>query len=301
LLAIGIDGFEGVADYYAAAGAARVVREAGRAIEDACGSGAFAAVLAPGRFGVLLTDAPLEKAQQLAENVRLALAALAVGEHAGELELTASVGIAAADPHDADAAALVARAELALADAQRSGGDACVVAAQFEEERRQWLEKIRSGYELECSIARDVMTPLTVSLRSSDTIACAAALFAQTGLDVLPVFDAGGKLLGIVESESMRTAVEENRRGGQPLEPIVERDAALIADTTPFPAVIDQFIQYDRSLLVVTHHSRPVGYIARERFLSLVKPIQPALFAATASPAVGSEYLLVPDLVELDV
>jgi diguanylate cyclase (GGDEF)-like protein len=74
-------------------------------------------------FLVVLPDTPLLGAQQAAESVRRKIAALAIVSGGKTLAVTASIGVAEAGPAELGVAALIERADEALYQAKREGGN----------------------------------------------------------------------------------------------------------------------------------------------------------------------------------
>ncbi|WP_157269436.1 sensor domain-containing diguanylate cyclase [Azohydromonas aeria] len=72
-------------------------------------------------FALLLPETPAEGAAVLAESLRREVAALEIGTPAGPLRVTASIGVAAFAASEADAAALLGRADRALYAAKALG------------------------------------------------------------------------------------------------------------------------------------------------------------------------------------
>ena len=56
-------------------------------------------------------------------------------------------------------------------------------------------------------LARDVMSPLAVCLRETDTIDEAARFFLQSGISSTPVLDADGRLAGFLSEKDLMAAM----------------------------------------------------------------------------------------------
>lgn len=250
-----------------------------------------------GKFAVLLPDYSLEKAFKYAEKLRSAVAETQL-DVPGHTRLTVSLGAALNQPEHDTPEDLLARAAQALVDAQRSGGDCVASYGQFDDDRRRWTQQMSSGNPFASCVARDVMTPFSMELSGTDTIAYAEQIFAQTELEVLPAIDVHGRLAGVLDRERVAEAVKSTTRSSQPIEPLLARSISKISDTTPFEKVIEQFVTADQPLLVVTaKDGRARGFIDRERFLNLVKPLESSGLAAKAFSS-GTNYLVVPDFAE---
>jgi diguanylate cyclase (GGDEF)-like protein len=78
-------------------------------------------------FVILLPDTTVERAVEVAERLRLAVANEPVRTGAGEVPLTVSIGVASLSDRDASLESLLARADSALYDAKRQGRNCVVV------------------------------------------------------------------------------------------------------------------------------------------------------------------------------
>jgi diguanylate cyclase (GGDEF)-like protein len=130
LVMLDIDNFKSVNDTYGhqqgdrvLAEVARVLRESSREIDS------------PARYGgeelaVVLPQTSIEGAYQLAERVRLEVAALEIPlvEGAGAITVTASLGVASLPANAQDGGGLIAAADAALYDAKRAGKNKTVRA-----------------------------------------------------------------------------------------------------------------------------------------------------------------------------
>jgi diguanylate cyclase (GGDEF)-like protein len=264
-------------------------------------AGQTTARVSDGRFAVLIPDHSLDKATKHAERLRVLLSELALPEGVRQGEgLTVSVGVAGNQGDDDTADHWFARAQDALDDALRSGGDFVACYGQFDEDRRKWASQLKSGEPFASCMARDVMLPFSLELAASDTLALAAALFAHTRLELLPVVDAHRRFVGILTHEELRDALANSARPTQSVEQLVKRDTPVVLETTLFEEVISHFVGDDQTLLVVvSKEGAGRGYIERERFLNIVKPLEPdRLMLAPSAYTSGTDYLVVPDLVE---
>ncbi|HTN74654.1 MAG TPA: diguanylate cyclase [Pirellulaceae bacterium] len=295
-----LDLFARVNALYGQATGDTVLREVANVLQEHGLPGQFVARLDDDCFAIMLPDHSVEKAMKFGEKLRSAVLNLELAEIAPTLRLTASVGVAGAYAEQETPENLLDRGRQAVDDAKQSGRNCAACYGQFDEERRLWKQTISSGNPFESCIARDVMTPFSLVLRGTDTIAFADALFAQTHLDVLPVLDIHARFVGIVEREKVRESAKSKNRAAQPVDQVTTKGIPTLSDQTKFELVIEQFIHDDQSLLVVTKGQRPLGFIARERFLALVKPVEAEFFTAEGGYSSGTDYLVVPDLVEVE-
>jgi diguanylate cyclase (GGDEF)-like protein len=293
LLAMELDFFGSWQARHGALAANKVLRDVAALIEQLGPPGHLACRWETHQFVVLFTGQTLDAAKGVAEDLRQGVQDLKLTV---DESLTASVGIALGAANDT-ADALVERVFQALDDAKGSGRDCVATHGQYSEERRKWSQQVNGGNPFAACVARDVMTPFVVELSSSDTLAYAETLLAQTQLELLPIVDARGRCSGIVQRDAVREALAVAAKAKLPVQPFATTDIEQIADATPFAKVIEHFAEGDHSLLVVhSKEGRARGFIERSHFLSLVKPLDADHFAAESySPT--TDYLVVPDLV----
>lgn len=295
-----LDFFRRVNSEYGHDAGDRALREVAGVVQEHCLPGQFVSRLEEDCFAMLLPDHSLDKAAKLAEKLRNSLLGLELNEFDPSLRLSASLGVVACQTDHDTPENVLARGRQAVNDAKQSGRNCSACYGQYDDDRKGWKQTIANGNPFESCVARDVMTPFSLLLRGTDTIAFAEALFAQTQLDVLPVLDIHARFVGLVERENVRESIKGKNRSAQAVESIMTKGVPTLADDTTFETVIEQFIREDQSLLVVTKGPRPCGYIARERFLALVKPVEAELFTAEGGYSTGTDYLVVPDLVEVE-
>jgi predicted transcriptional regulator len=142
------------------------------------------------------------------------------------------------------------------------------------------------------------MTPLTLTLRPSDTLADSLALFAQSKLEWLPVLDDRGRLTGMLERNKLADVEPASPRAAQAVEIWMTRDVPHLDGDATFAAVMDKFVREEQPVLAVTNGVRPAGFIAHEQFLALVRPVSADMFAdEDESFSSHTDYLVVPDVV----
>lgn len=266
-------------------------------IADACSAGQIAAHLSGGRFAVLLPDHSLEKACKWAEQIRQAIGELEFAVLDPVSRLTASVGLAANEEQTAPGE-LFNRAEAALAEAHCSGRNCLACYGEFEEERQAWHDSLHNGNPFRSTLARDVMTPFTVTLSAEDPMASAASMFAQTRLDWLPVVGPGGEWLGMLERRTLADWDTDSDEAATPIRNATSGTVAQLPDSATFNAVMDAFVRHDEPVVVITCEDRPQGFIAREQFLALVRPVSAEMFAHQDDDfSQRTDYLVVPDVV----
>ena len=241
------------------------------------------------RFGVILPGASDLEAAEWAELARAELAAAKFKLGETMWQITASFGIAAGAA--AAAPELIERATQALQTAKSSGRDCIARWGEFRDDAHD-LEPNRL---FEGATARDVMTPCTVFLRADEPAGHAIELLHRTRLEGIPVIDGEGKLVGLCEQHALASLGEAHYETHR-IREVMTTDVATFDQQESFASLMEFFTRDSRSLTIVVHKSRPVGFVTCNSLLALPQPITTATLAGDASYRDSSDYLLVPDV-----
>ncbi len=148
-------------------------------------------------------------------------------------------------------------------------------------ERASALEQLdREGKK-----ARDIMTPVPVTVVEGASVAAVADVMARKRLKRLPVVDASGRLVGIVSrldllrtvAEAFQASPEEERpaglQGDLPLSRVMRKDVPTVHPDTPLNEVLQAVVstRLNRAL-VVDAERRVVGIVTDEELLDRVTP-----------------------------
>lgn len=129
LLTLDLDGLKAANDSLGHAAGDALIRQVALALSTSLREADFAGRLGGDEFAVMLPATGPDGAGVLAERLRGALAAIEIPGADDLVRTTASIGIATLDEDDRDAEALMARADDAMYDAKRAGGDRVAVFA----------------------------------------------------------------------------------------------------------------------------------------------------------------------------
>jgi diguanylate cyclase (GGDEF)-like protein len=241
------------------------------------------------RFGVILPGANDLAAAEWAELARADLAAAKFKLGETMWQITASFGIAAGDASVAPE--LIERATQALQTAKFSGRDCIVRWGEFRDDAND----LGPNRLFERATARDVMTPCTVFLRADEPAGHAIELLHRTRLEGIPVIDGEGKLVGLCEQHALASLPEAHYETHR-IREVMTTDVATFDQQESFASLMEFFTRDSRSLTIVVHKSRPVGFVTCDSLLALPQPISTATLAGAASYRDSSDYLLVPDV-----
>lgn len=255
------------------------------------------ASLGAGRFAAVLADASEEDAAAWADSIRQTIA-------------TTEFNLGGADrPVRLSGAVVPVRAELsaqqnldkatdALRWAKHSGRNVVVRSGQFAEESQAWNELVSQGRLFEGTIARDVMTPCTLVLGVDDPLDRAAALFARSRLEILPVVDGQGRLAGVLENAAIVGMSPAD--AASPVGALMETAPLARDEETPFDELMEFFRQQPAARLVIQRDGRPTGLVTANSLLALSVPLGSESFAPAEPFSTTSDFLLVPDLTVAD-
>jgi len=297
-VALDVDFLEGVARQHGRDAADALIRAVGEKLIELHEPAEPIASLGAGRFAALLLGVSEEEAVAWAERIRAAVAEteFTVAGAAVRTSLSGAVVPVAAG---ADPQAVLEQAAAVLRWAKQSGRNVIVRAGEFSEEIRAWNEFVAQGRLFEGTIARDIMTPCTLALRSGDSLERAGSLLARSHLGVLPVVDDEGRLVGVLCGAALvaRPGVDTSLAT---VEGVMEAPALARDEETRFDELMDFFRRQPTARLVIVRDGRPTGLVTANNLLALSVPLTAGSFAPTEPFSPSSSYLLVPDLAAAD-
>ena len=270
----------------------RAVADKLRAVSDETVS---LSAFADGRFCTLLSETSDVQAAEWAERVRIALSEVEVPLGDAGLQLTASFGIASCNRASDAGEQMVGQAREALELAKNSGRNCVVRFGQFDEEAKTWRDLAAPGKLFEKTVARDVMTPLTILIRSSQAMDQATAFFRQTGLDSLVVVDDDGKLQGIVSAESVLNDLTVWDQATGLVSDVMSSEVTSLDEQTEFAVLMGLFAGGSPAPVVITSDGKPTGLVTPDALASLSEPLRRDSFQP-GIPSTTTDYLLVKDL-----
>ena len=272
-----------------------VLRTVAKTLQGLCEEREIPACFGEDHFCVLLPDASEVEATQWAERAHDAVGQIEIEVGEPKLRITASLGVAACRTGDCTPEELVERADEALQSAKRSGRDCVVRHSDLDDESKAWTMLAAPGKLFERTLARDVMTPCTLSLRPDEPVAHAVALLRQSHLTAIPVVDESGKLLGLVSEDNVPAGRADIERSSRRVSDAQSLDPPRYDEETTFAALMEFFTRDSRSLIVITHEDRPTGVVTRASLAALSEPLTIDSFAAGRPYSRTSDYLLVPE------
>jgi CBS domain-containing protein len=272
-----------------------LLRAVAEALRDLCHESGIPACLGDDHFCVLLPDASEIEAAQWAERAHDAVARLEIKNGEPALPITASLGVASCQAPECTPEELVERADDALQSAKRSGRDCVVRHSELDDESKAWTMLAAPGKLFERTLARDVMTPCTLSIRPDEPVSQAAALLRQSQLTAIPVVDENDKLVGLLSESNVPAGRSDIERSSRRVRDVLSLDPPRYDEETTFAALMEFFTRDSRSLIVITHQDRPTGVVTRSSLAALSEPLTIDSFAAVRPYSHTSDYLLVAE------
>jgi two-component system, cell cycle response regulator len=131
--------------------------------------------------------------------------------------------------------------------------------------------------------ARDVMTPLAVSLHENDTVEEAIRFFSQAGISSAPVLAADGALVGFISERDLMAAMTLSGAWNRPLSSIMRSNVICYEEDTQVRVIYEFLCRVAIRGVVITRADRPVGMISRGSLLQWFREwsLGKKLFSAT--------------------
>jgi diguanylate cyclase (GGDEF)-like protein len=263
-----LDFFKRINDVYGHSAGDAVLRATAAVLLANCRRSDYVCRYGGEEFCILLPETDDRSAAAWAQRARRRLAAAAIAVAEVEVRMTASFGTAGRHDDTAGPEHLVDMADQALLCAKQSGRD-CTVRYESLTDAHE-LEPInpRSREALFRGIvARDVMNPLSVFLRESESIGQAADLFLRRRINSAAVLDGQGRLAGVLSEKDLLAAMTSLDCWRQPIREVMKRNVICYEEDAPILAVYDFLCRVSIRRVVITSGGRPVGTISRGTLL----------------------------------
>jgi diguanylate cyclase (GGDEF)-like protein len=250
--------------------------------------------LEKGRFAAALQDVDEPTAVEWAEQLRSTVSDTEFTCSQAAVRATLSIGVAGDEVGLPDPEVLLKRASDALDLAQRSGHDCVVGYGECQEEHRRWKALAEPGKLFEGTLARHIMTPVTLTMHAEDETARLEGLFRQTKLPAIPVVDEKECIQGLV----LRKAAPRGNENGQPqrMQDLMTTEFTRFDEGTKFATLLAHFRGNSGSLVVIVDRDTPTGLVTRRGLAALIEPLTADTFGARLPLSLSSDYLLVHDV-----
>lgn len=240
---------------------ARILRGFSRASDIICRYGGE-------EFCVLLPGCNEKTAWNWAERIRRQFETNPVKHSNLEIGITVSFGVAERMEDTSLLDQLIEQADQALLFAKESGRNRCVrysetVSSEISTGSRfggitSFFHNVTAG---------DVMTPFTLTISSSETVASVVDFFLKTRIESLPVVDENNHLIGMVSEKTFIPLIGNLARWQEPIGDSVSPNVISYPVDTPVQVVYDFLCRVSARQVLLMDGQTPVGFVNRTPLL----------------------------------
>lgn len=261
-----IDWFDGYQRQAGQGAARRLAHSAARSLRRVVGEKVLGAYLEQGRFALVLPATTVAVARKHAEQIAADFGCRE-SHRDGLARPTLTLAITpwqAEQEPDQWLQTGIDTLEVAL----YSGGETIHDSTDCSAELQAWQQEMTIGNPFANVVAMDIMHTFPAILVRDEPDFALAATLSRAGSTWLPVVEANGNLVGVVDL---------------PLPPGLEtlppaRPLGTISASATFAEIYEAFAEAESTQLVVEVEGQPIGYLTCEAFTSLIEPVSPASY-----------------------
>jgi two-component system chemotaxis response regulator CheY len=218
-------------------------------------------------FCVLLPGCNEKTAWNWAERIRQQFENNPIRHGTLDIPITASFGVAERKDDTTVLDQLIEHADQALLFAKESGRNSCVrftetLVHDSDVSRVTGINDLFRGVT-----ASDVMTPFTLTINATETVASVVDFFLKTRIDALPVVNSLGKLIGMVSEMTFIPLIGNLQRWKEPVGDLVSRNIISYPVDTPLQVIFNFLCRVSAKQILLIDDDIPVGYINRTPLL----------------------------------
>jgi two-component system chemotaxis response regulator CheY len=218
-------------------------------------------------FCVLLPGCNEKTAWNWAERIRQQFEGNPIRHGSTDIPITASFGVAERKDDTTVLDQLIEHADQALLFAKESGRNSCVrftetLVHDSDVARVAGINDLFRGVT-----AADVMTPFTLTINATETVASVVDFFLKTRIDALPVVNSFGKLIGMVSEMTFIPLIGNLTRWKEPVGDLVSRNIVSYPVDTPLQVIFNFLCRVSAKQILLIDEDIPVGYINRTPLL----------------------------------
>jgi GGDEF domain-containing protein len=293
LLVTAIDWYAGIRQIGGETASNSIVNTAARAIKRVAGESSISAYLGDGRFATLLVGQSLASVKDVAESLAKDFGSRE--SHHESIPRPAITSAVVPWSANSDSVRCLIDALETLALAEHSGGGRVLQHGEFSKELAAWNEEISTGNPFASVVAQDIMEPFPAFFSRDAEQAELNDALHQADIAVRPYVDREGRLAGVASDEH-NTAETVIGDSSDTFDSSLATLETIPYDAT-FPEIYEAFSTRGCGTLVVTAEDRPLGYVTREGFLSMIDPIHAESFANNGDTTDKLSYLVVPSTI----
>jgi diguanylate cyclase (GGDEF)-like protein len=260
-----VDFFRRVDRSFGAEGAEVALKQLATFLRGMCEGGVQGGRLGEDTLCAVLPNASGAEASDWAERVRAALDRMEFDCGLGTVALTGSFGVSWSVQGDSSGEHVLERALAAMRLAKQSGRNCVVRHGQFDSEAAQLQRTLSPENLFSEAVACDVMTPCGVLLTEDDVVDEVVGVFSGSDVDVVPVVDSAGQLVGVVSTDQLVDTSSLVRIGD-----IAAGDVHTHEIDASFRDLFDFFVSGSGTETVIVDNNRPVGVVTRAGLLELI-------------------------------
>jgi two-component system, cell cycle response regulator len=219
-------------------------------------------------FCVLLPETTEADAALWAERIRKKLAEMSVTIAGKEIRITGSFGAAQRHEDTLSPEALVDLADQALMCAKQSGRDRVVAFSTLgEADEHNLVQSIQYEGLFDGVTAGDVMAPLAVCLRETDTVGQAAEFFLLSRINSIPVVNAQGRLAGMLSEKDLLAAIASLHYWQRPVSEFMKPNVVTYEERAPIRGIYEFLCRVSIRRVVIVKDGYPTGTLSRGTLL----------------------------------
>ena len=219
-------------------------------------------------FCVLLPGCNEKTAWNWAERIRKQFEKFPVKYESLDIAITVSFGVAERMDDTLQFDHLVEKADQALLFAKESGRNRSICFSDTIAEDSEISQELQAVHNLfDGIVASDVMIPITLTVRSNETVSNVADFFLQAQIESLPVVDEQGHFCGMISEKIFISLIGNKSRWSEPIEDLVSQNIISYPTETPLRTIFDFLCRVSIRQIVIVEGNRPVGFLNRSHLL----------------------------------
>ena len=225
-------------------------------------------------FCVLLPGCNEKTAWNWAERIRKQFEKFPIKHDELDIAITVSFGVAERMDDTVQFDQLIERADQALLFAKESGRNRCICFSETISEDAEQSQEFRTVHDLFDGIfAHDVMMPITLTVKSDETVTNVVDFFLKTQIETLPVVDKTGQFCGMVSEKNFISLVGNKTRWNEPIGDLVTPNVISYPVETPLKVLFDFLCRVSIRQIVIVDANRPVGLLSRGHLLRWMRNV----------------------------
>jgi len=218
-------------------------------------------------FCVLLPETSEEGAAVWADQLREKLASTTMHVEGRKIGVTASFGVAGRTHSTKSPKHLVDLADRALMQAKRFGRNRVVCYQDTDESPTPRSDMKDLNLSFADLRAAQVMSKIAFQLSEAETIVQATERFLQHHVDIAPIVDAEGRLVGVLSEHDIMAAMFWPNRRTITIREAVKSDIPAYDEDTPIMEIYESLCRSWIRNAIIVKDRRPTGIISQETLL----------------------------------